>query len=95
MVNQLHYPTWTARTNDPATPVAVRTALPEGLLEVQVPPGVQNVWVEIPLSRAEHAGRWVSLICLLICVVLTLRPRDLGLSGNDPSKFLIGLLKPL
>ncbi len=70
MVNQFYYPTWTASIRGGATPIEVRTALPEGLLEVQVPPGIQNIRVEIPLSRTEHLGRWISLLCAFLCMLL-------------------------
>jgi len=34
-------------------------------LEVQVPPGRQQVLLEIPRGLSEHAGDWVSGICAL------------------------------
>lgn len=70
MVNQFYYPAWKAELIGSTAPVDVRTAMPEGLLEIHVPAGVQEVQAEIPVSRTEHIGRWLSVLCILICVVL-------------------------
>jgi hypothetical protein len=80
MVNQFYYPAWKAELIGQATAVEVRTAMPEGLLEVHVPAGVQETRVEIPVSRAEHIGRWLSVLCTLLCIVL-------GMSKGTEGRF--------
>jgi hypothetical protein len=69
MVNQFYYPDWRARFTDSAAPLKLRPALPEGLVEIHVPPGNREVRLEIPVSRAERWGSWVSAFCLLACGV--------------------------
>jgi len=70
MVNQFYYPEWKAQVIGEARPLAIEAALPQGLLAVQVPPGDEKVVIEIPVSRAEHVGRWLSSLSLLVCVAL-------------------------
>ncbi len=69
MVNQFYYPTWKAELIDRAKPATVRTVMPEGLLEVQVPPGVQSIAVDIPTSITESMGRWLTALSLVFCLV--------------------------
>jgi len=73
-INQFYYPAWTAQLVGEARPLDLEAALPSGLLQVQVPPGHQAVRMEIPVGRAEHLGRWLSLLCVLLCVVLVWQP---------------------
>ncbi len=70
MVNQFYYPTWTAELIDQGKHAMVRPAMPEGLLEVQVPEGSQNVRLDIPVSTTEYFGRWLSALSLLLCLIL-------------------------
>jgi hypothetical protein len=74
MINQFYYPAWRASDNNQAIPVRAKAA--EGLLEVNVPPGIQRVRLEIPISLTERIGRWISGFCLLLSVALAwvLRP---------------------
>jgi hypothetical protein len=84
MVTQFHYPTWTATMKDSGTPVEVRTALPEGLLEVQVPPGIQHVRLVIPVSRAERVGGWLSAFCVLFSLAVGFSKERDGSSIGPP-----------
>ena len=77
MVNQFYYPEWRAVNVNDGRLLDVKAGLPEGLLEVQVPPGHQQVRLEIPLAFAERLGRWISVLCVLVCVVLAGRPKRL------------------
>jgi len=72
MINQFYYPAWKAELVDQAKPTLIRTALPEGLLEVEAPPGTQRIRVEIPVSFIEHLGRWISASCVFLCMILSL-----------------------
>jgi len=65
MIRQFYYPLWRAQLVSQNSPLAVTPALPQGLLEVQVPPGRQQVLLEIPRGRSEHVGDWISGICAL------------------------------
>jgi hypothetical protein len=65
MIRQFYYPEWRAQLVSQSRPLAVTAALPQGLLEVQVPPGRQQVLLEIPREVSERAGDWISGICAL------------------------------
>ncbi len=69
MINQFYYPAWRA-LDDNRQAVQVRARAPEGLLEVNVPPGLQRIRLEIPLGPAERIGRWISGLCVLLSVAL-------------------------
>ena len=65
MIRQFYYPLWRAQLVSENRPLAVTPALPQGLMEVQVPPGHQQVLLEIPRGPSEHAGDWMSALCVL------------------------------
>lgn len=65
MVRQFYYPEWRAELVSQSRPLAVSAALPPGLLEVQVPPGRQQILLEIPRGLSEKAGDWISALCAL------------------------------
>lgn len=73
VINQFYYPAWTAMAKDFSAPLQIQTALPEGLLKVQVPAGFHHIRLEIPVSPSERVGRWVTGSCLLICLGMVLR----------------------
>ncbi len=73
MINQFYYPAWRAQLVGPASFLEVEPALPQGLLQVHVPPGEQKVRMEIPVGAAERWGRWLSGLSLLACVGLAWR----------------------
>jgi hypothetical protein len=75
MINQFYYPEWKAQVIGKARPLEIEAASPQGLLQVQVPPGHQKVRMEIPVGPAEHLGRWLSFLSVLVCIGLVLHPR--------------------
>ncbi|MGB7263875.1 MAG: 6-pyruvoyl-tetrahydropterin synthase-related protein [Terracidiphilus sp.] len=75
MVNQFYYPTWQAELIGQSKRAMIRPAMPEGLLEVQVPPGSQKMRVDIPVSALEYLGRLLSVLGLLLCLVPSLAER--------------------
>jgi len=85
IVNQFYYPDWTAKLASGGQPLSVGPALPEGLLEVTVPPGHQQVRLEIPRGVAERVGDWVSFLSGLtgatLCVLSFTRSRSRRLPG--------------
>jgi hypothetical protein len=95
IVNQFYYPTWKAQLLPEGTPLPVGRALPQGLLEVRVPPGRHEVLLELPRGRDEQIGSWMSATGILICIALFIagarrerRPEMLGrgslASDEDP-----------
>ncbi len=69
MINQFYYPAWHARVVGGA-PAEVTPAMPQGLLEVRVAPGHQQIRLDIPLGAAELAGRAISVLSALFCAFL-------------------------
>jgi len=91
-INQLHYPTWTAATaatGSEARAIPIQAAMPEGLIEVQVPPGTQDIHLEIPVSASERWGRWISLLSVCLCL-LTLRK-----ARSKPAGVVLQIDRPL
>lgn len=70
MINQFYYPGWRASLVNAMRPLETKAAMPEGLLELEVPPGHQEIRIEIPIGAAEHIGRWISASCVLLCLLL-------------------------
>ncbi len=66
-INQFYYPKWTASVLGTSQPLQIETAMPEGLLKVEVPAGHQQIRVAIPIQPAERIGRWISLASVLLC----------------------------
>ena len=75
MLNQFYYPSWTAALLGPyaARPLKIDTALPEGLLKVEVPAGSQRIRFDIPVNAPERAGAWISASFALLFIVLCFR----------------------
>lgn len=70
IVNQLYYPKWKAELVPGGQPLLVEPVLPQGLLEVQVPPGRHQVLLELPRVLDEQIGTWLSAIGLFVCIAL-------------------------
>jgi hypothetical protein len=89
-VNQFYYPAWRAEAVGTSLPLETRAALPEGLVEVQVPPGRQKIHLQIPVQPAERAGRSISLASLLLFGFLATRKeanRFLGVSERSKKAY--------
>jgi hypothetical protein len=69
MIRQFYYPAWRA-SDDSSQPIQVRAKIPEGLLEVNVPPGIRRIRLDIPIGLAERIGQWVSGLCVLLSIAL-------------------------
>lgn len=70
VVKQFYYPEWKAWLSDGGAELPVTAVLPQGLLQVQVPPGSQRIELEIPELPAERWGNWASGLSALVCVGL-------------------------
>jgi hypothetical protein len=70
IVKQLYYPKWKVRLVPEGKALVVEPKLPQGLLAVQVPPGRNQILVEIPRGLDEQVGMWISAIGFLVWVVL-------------------------
>jgi hypothetical protein len=71
-IGQFYYPAWRARLMPAAEEVPLKEARPSGLMELSLPPGNNNVELELPRDWSEQAGPWVSLTCLVLAVVIAL-----------------------
>jgi hypothetical protein len=74
MIRQFYYPAWRAAlagaykaSPEQSVDIDIRAAMPEGLLELQVPPGRQQIQLEIPIGRAERIGYWISVMFACLC----------------------------
>jgi len=74
IVSQFYYPLWQARLLGSGELLETKAAMPEGVVEVRVPPGRAKVALEINVGPAEIAGRWTSATCVLLAVSLLLYP---------------------
>jgi hypothetical protein len=69
MVDQFYYPAWQGRVVGGA-PVELQPAMPQGLLEMHVAAGHEQVRLDIPVGKAEIAGRVLSVASALVCGIL-------------------------
>lgn len=72
-VHQFYYPGWTASLSVSGSPLRARALVPEGLLEIEVPSGHQQVRADIPVSTLERAGSWISGVAVAATLALALR----------------------
>jgi 6-pyruvoyl-tetrahydropterin synthase related domain len=84
MINQFYYPGWTALLAGTTQRLESKAAMPEGLLEVEVPPGNQEVRVEIPVGPVEKAGRWISIMSVLLYGILVWQIKQDYSSDHKP-----------
>jgi hypothetical protein len=75
MIAQFYYPAWRAALVSPYQALDIKAAMPEGLLEIQVPPGLQQIRLEIPIGRAERIGFWISAWFAVLCIGVGWRQR--------------------
>ncbi len=75
MIRQFYYPSWRASVVSPHQALAIKAAIPEGLMEVQAPPGRQQIQIEISVGRAERIGCWISVWFALLSVGVAWRQR--------------------
>jgi hypothetical protein len=72
---QLYYPGWMARLDGGSTRLGVRPSIPDGLLEVQVPPGTHRVRIEREALPEERAGQIISAVSLALLGALVIGQR--------------------
>ena len=72
---QLYYPGWVARLDGGTARLEVRPSRPDGLLEVQVPPGAHRVLIKRESLPEERTGEAVSGVSLALLGVLAIRRR--------------------
>jgi hypothetical protein len=75
MIRQFYYPAWKAALVSPYQTLPIKAAMPEGLLEMQVPPGRQQIQLEIPIGRAERIGNWISVVFAFLSAGVAWRQR--------------------
>jgi hypothetical protein len=81
-IDQFYYPAWKAELAADNTPILISAAMPQGLLKLWAPPGIQTVRLDIPISSAETFGKWISSLCLLLCAGIGLAEPPKG--ARDP-----------
>lgn len=84
MINQFDYPKWEARLVPEGKPLPIEAVLPQGLLEVQAPPGRQRILFEIPRGLDEQIGNWLSALGILVCGVLAASGLVRGRARSHP-----------
>jgi hypothetical protein len=70
MISQFYYPKWQAKLIPDGRVLDVGPALPQGLLEVQVPPGQHQVLMEIPRQVDEEVGNSMSALSVVAMVAI-------------------------
>ncbi len=75
MIRQFYYPSWRAALVSPYQTLDLQAAMPEGLLELQIPPGRQQIQLEIPVGRAERIGCGISVLFAFLSVGVAWRQR--------------------
>jgi hypothetical protein len=75
MIRQFYYPSWRAALVSPYQTLDLQAAMPEGLLELHVPPGRQQIQLEIPVGRAERIGCGISVLFAFLSVGVAWRQR--------------------
>jgi hypothetical protein len=70
MINQFYYPAWRIGSNGESAETGLSAKMPEGLIQVRVPPGSQKIQVQIPVGRAEQLGWWISGLSLILALAL-------------------------
>jgi hypothetical protein len=74
VVRQLYYPKWQARLAPSGEVLRIEAMLPQGLLAVQVPPGRQQVFIDMPRGLDERIGSWLSVLGIGVCGLLAVLP---------------------
>jgi len=75
-IGQFYYPAWRAKLAPGGTEIPLRATSPGGLMEISLPPGKNNVEVELPRGWSEQIGPWVSLVSLILVGVLALSDKS-------------------
>jgi hypothetical protein len=83
VINQFYYPAWKAFLAVGAQAVDVEAAMPEGLVKLKVPPGHQQIRLEIPLGPAERIGQWITGLSLILCLAMITRIRSIFRSRQE------------
>lgn len=70
MINQFYYPSWQASLVPSAQRLVTKPAMPEGLVEVRVPAGQEQVSLDIGVEPAERVGLWISGLSVMLSLIL-------------------------
>jgi hypothetical protein len=73
IINQFYYRSWRALVHGNQA-IEVMPKMPEGLIDVSVPPGPQQVKLEIPVGLAERIGQGISVLCILLSLAVICGP---------------------
>jgi hypothetical protein len=70
MINQFYYPSWQALLVPSAQRLVTKPAMPEGLVEVRVPAGQEQISLDIGIEPAERIGFWISGLSVVLSLIL-------------------------
>lgn len=84
MVSQFYYPKWQASLVPDGKPLPIEAVLPQGLIQVQVPPGHRQIRLEIPRGLDEQIGNWLSALGVLVCGALCVSGLVRGHAHSGP-----------
>jgi hypothetical protein len=70
MINQFYYPSWQALLVPSAQRLVTKPAMPEGLVEVLVPAGQEQISLDIGIEPAERIGFWISGLSVVLSLIL-------------------------
>jgi 6-pyruvoyl-tetrahydropterin synthase-like protein len=70
LIRQFSYPLWRAYSISAGSSMDLKPAMPQGLLELQVPPGTQDIRIDLPVGWAERAGWVISFLSMAFCLLL-------------------------
>jgi len=73
-LNHFYYAGWQVRTGSAGT-VMNASRSPDGLIQLEVPRGDYDLIVELPMDRAERAGRLIALLALALVGVAAIGMR--------------------
>lgn len=68
-IHQFYYPSWQAHLTGSQPLLDLRPSMPQGLLELTVPSGIQNVKIDLPVGPSEWMGLTITALSVLFCIV--------------------------
>ncbi len=84
LIHQFYYPLWRAYSVSAGSSMDLKPAMPQGLLELQVPPGTQDIRIDLPVSWAERAGWAISVLSIVFCLLVVSEVSRLTVFTREP-----------
>jgi hypothetical protein len=90
LIRQFYYPLWRAYSVSAGSSMDVKPAMPQGLLELQVPPGTQDIRIDLPVGWAERAGWAISVLSIVFCLLVVRGKSPYGFHTGAPESSTTG-----